>query len=295
MCRACGALIGAGETSCHVCGAPLSPASASVFPLHERNAINFARAVLSRPYIFTIVFLVANLFVFLLMWESSEMSTRVLWTAFPEEVLRVYGAKTNYAIHFDHEWWRFVTPIFIHVNLPHVLINMYSLWVIGPWVEKLYGSAKFVVFWVATGVAGVVASYLTVIPGSRPGLIASFIIKRGDDPSAGASGALFGLVGVLFVFGLKYRRELPEGFKRAFGTGMLPVILLNLGIGFLGRGIIDNAAHLGGLLSGAAIASLVSYKRPGTPASVTIAWRVLQIAALVLVGVCFFMVVRHFG
>ena len=114
-------------------------------------------------------------------------------------------------------------------------------------------------------------------------------------PSAGASGALFGLVGVLFVFGLKYRRELPEGFKRAFGTGMLPVILLNLGIGFLGRGIIDNAAHLGGLLSGAAMASLVSYKRPGTPASVTIAWRVLQIAALVLAGVCFLMVARHFG
>ncbi len=223
------------------------------------------------------------------------MSTRVLWTAFPEEVLRAYGAKTNYAIHFDHEWWRFVTPVFIHVNLPHVLINMYSLWVIGPWVEKLYGSAKFVVFWVATGVAGVVASYLTVIPGSRPGLIASVIIKRADAPSAGASGALFGLVGVLFVFGLKYRRELPEGFKRAFGTGMLPVILLSLGIGFLGRGIIDNAAHLGGLLSGAAIASVVSYKRPGTPASVTIAWRVLQIAALVLVAVCFFMIVRHFG
>jgi len=48
-----------------------------------------------------------------------------------------------------------VTPIFIHVNLPHVLINMYSLWIIGPWVEKLYGSAKFVVFWVATGVGGV--------------------------------------------------------------------------------------------------------------------------------------------
>jgi rhomboid protease GluP len=295
MCRNCGALIGAGENSCYVCGAPLAQASSSVFPLHERNAINFARAVLSRPYIFTIVFLAANLFVFLLMWESSEMSTRVLWTAFPEEVLRSYGAKTNYAIHFDHEWWRFVTPIFIHVNLPHVLINMYSLWVIGPWVEKLYGSAKFVVFWVATGVAGVVASYLTVIQGSRPGLIASFILRLSDDPSAGASGALFGLVGVLFVFGLKYRRELPEGFKRAFGTGMLPVILLNLGIGFLGRGIIDNAAHLGGLLSGAAIASVVSYKRPGTPASVTIAWRVLQIAALVLVGVCFFMVVRHFG
>jgi membrane associated rhomboid family serine protease len=121
------------------------------------------------------------------------------------------------------------------------------------------------------------------------------LIKTDDmTPSAGASGALFGLIGVLFDFGLKYRRELPEGFKRAFGTGMLPVILLNLGIGFLARGIIDNAAHLGGLLSGAAIASVIGYKRPGTPASVTLAWRVLQIAALLLVAVCFYMVVRHF-
>ena len=137
--------------------------------------MNYARAVLSRPYIFTIVFLVANLFVFLLMWESSEMKTDVLWSAFPEEVLIAYGAKTNYWIHNGHQYWRFVTPIFIHVNLIHVAINMYGLWMIGPWVEKLYGSAKFVVFWVATGVAGVLASYLTYVPGAHPGLIASFL------------------------------------------------------------------------------------------------------------------------
>ena len=56
---------------------------------------------------------------------------------------------------------------------------------------------------VGVGVCGVVASYLTVIPGSRPGLISSFLIKYADEPSAGASGALFGLVGVLFIFGLK--------------------------------------------------------------------------------------------
>ena len=294
MCRYCGALIGAGESSCQVCDAPVAAAAAAV-PLHERYAMNYARAVLSRPYIFTIVFLIANLFVFMLMWESSGMSSTVLWGAFPESVLRAYGAKTNYLIRFDHEWWRFITPVFIHVNLPHLLINMYSLWVIGPWVEKLYGSAKFVVFWVLTGIAGVVASYLTVIPGSRPGLIGSFLIKSADEPSAGASGALFGLVGVLFVFGIKYRHELPEGFKRAFGTGMLPVIFLNLGIGFLGRGFIDNAAHMGGLLSGAVLAGVMSYKRPGRSAGMTIAWRVAQIAVLLLVLVSFVMVARHFG
>jgi membrane associated rhomboid family serine protease len=292
LCRNCGALIGAGETSCHMCGAPVSQAPPSALPLHERYAISYARAVLSRPYIFTIIFLMANFFVFMLMWQSSGMSGPVLWTGFEERVLLAYGAKTNYLIQHDHQYWRFVTPVFIHVFLPHVLINMYSLWVIGPWVEKLYGSAKFVVFWIVTGICGVGASYVTVIPGSRPGLIGSFLIKPADDPSAGASGALFGLVGVLFVFGIKYRRELPEGFKRAFGTGLLPVILLNLGIGFLARGIIDNAAHLGGLLSGAALAAVVSYKRPGMRVSVTMAWRVAQVAALLLVLVCFLLAAR---
>ena len=218
----------------------------------------------------------------------------VLWSVFPEDVLLAFGAKTNYLIGYDHEYWRLVTPMFIHGNLLHLLMNMYGLWLIGPWVEKLYGSAKFVVFWVATGIAGVAASYLTVIPGSHPGTIGSFLIKSHDDPSVGASGALFGMIGVLFVFGLRYRRELPEGFKRAFGAGMLPVILLNLGIGFLARGFIDNAAHLGGLLSGAAMAAVVSYKRPGQPASVTIAWRVLQIIALFVVALSFFMVARNF-
>ena len=273
----------------------MAQTAAKPLPIHERYALSYARAILSRPYIFTIVFLVTNFFIFLLMWEASGMSSTVLWGAFPEKVLLAFGAKTNYLIQYEHEYWRFMTPVFIHVNLPHVLINMYSLWVLGPWVEKLYGSARFVVFWVVTGIAGVVASYLTVIPGARPGLIGSFLIKYADEPSAGASGALFGLVGVLFVFGIKYRRELPEGFKRAFGTGLLPVILLNLGIGFLGRGFIDNAAHMGGLFSGAAIAAVVGYKRPGQSASVTIAWRVVQIVALLLVLASFFFVVKNYG
>ena len=277
-----------------MCGAPIALAAARHMPLHERYNLSYARAVLSRPYIFTIVFLIVNFFIFLLMWGISGTSSAVLWTGFPEPVLLAFGAKTNYLIGYDHEYWRLVTPVFIHVNLPHVLINMYSLWVIGPWVEKLYGSAKFVVFWVVTGIAGVLASYLTVISGSHPGVIGSFLIKSHDDPSAGASGALFGLVGVLFVFGVKYRRELPEGFKRAFGTGMLPIILLNLAIGFVGRGIIDNAAHVGGLLSGAALAAVVSYKRPGQPASVTIAWRIGQIVALLVVAISFLMVAKNF-
>jgi membrane associated rhomboid family serine protease len=256
--------------------------------------MRFARAVLNRPYKFTITFLIANLFIFLLMWDSSGLSSAGLSQDFPREVLIAYGAKVNELIGRNHEWWRFVTPMFLHVNLFHILVNMYSLWMIGPYVEKLYGSAKFVFFWVLTGIAGVVASYLTVRPSLATSSLARFLFKAFDEPSAGASGALFGLVGVLFVFGIKFRNELPEGFKRAFGTGLLPIILLNLFIGFIGRGSIDNAAHLGGLFSGAALALVVQYRRPGENQGNALVWRVLQIAALLLVALSFFKVVQHF-
>ncbi|MCM3903178.1 MAG: rhomboid family intramembrane serine protease, partial [Pyrinomonadaceae bacterium] len=248
MCRGCGAIVGAGQSNCAVCGASTSSSNAPQRPVADRETIRFARAVLDRPYKFTIILLVANFFVFLLMWQSSGLTSAGLWE-FPEPVLVAYGAKLNRLINEQHQWWRFVTPMFVHVNLPHLLVNMYSLWVVGPYVEKLYGSAKFVVFWVITGVAGVLASYLTVIgPDTQLGSLGHFLLKTNDLPSAGASGALFGLVGVLFVFGIKFRNELPEGFKRAFGTGMLPIIVINLFIGYLGRGVIDNAAHLGGLV-----------------------------------------------
>ena len=254
MCRSCGAIIGAGQEQCAVCGNSASgPTSASQprTAAGDSETMRFARAVLNRPYKFTIILLVANIFVFLLMWQSSGLPLS-LTAPLPAEVLLPFGAKLNYYIHTQHQWWRFVTPMFLHVNLLHLIVNMYSLWIVGPYVEKLYGSAKFVVFWVLTGVAGVVGqlSDRQARPGRWIRRLVSFL-RAYDTPSAGASGALFGLVGVLFVFGIKFRHELPEGFKRAFGTGLLPMILINLFIGYVLRGFIDNAAHLGGLLSGA--------------------------------------------
>ena len=260
----------------------------------DGETMRFARAVLNRPYKFTVVLLVANLFMFMVMWNSSGMSFST-FNFFPYEVLVAYGAKVNYLVREHNQWWRLITPMFIHVNLIHLMVNMYSLWVVGPYVERLYGSAKFVVFWVVTGVAGVVASYLTVVPpGTRLGPLAGFLFKTTDFPSAGASGALFGLVGVLFVFGIKFRHELPEGFKRAFGTGLLPMIVLNLVIGYVGRGLIDNAAHLGGLFAGAALAFLVDFRRPGERSGIAITWQLLQIACIGLVVVSFLKTAQHF-
>jgi len=286
LCRNCGAITGAGETSCHVCGAPVGDAAVQqqAQPRYDPETVRFARAILTRPATFTFVFLAANVFVFLLMYMSGGTENF--------EVLRAYGAKFNSLINAG-EWWRLVTPVFIHIGWLHLFVNMYSLFILGPYVERLYGSARFVFFWIMTGIAGVAASYFASSVGGQPGFFGRFLFRGGDGPSAGASGALFGLVGVLFVFGIKFRHELPEGFKRAFGMGMLPTILLNLVIGYT-IPFIDNAAHLGGFLAGAVLALFVGYKRPGQKPSVAFAWHALQIVALVVVVVGFGEVARHF-
>jgi rhomboid protease GluP len=287
VCWNCGALVGAGEQACAVCGAPGKPGTAEgQRPRSDVETQRFARAVLTRPATFTFVFLAVNVFVFLLMQFAGGTENL--------NVLQQYGAKYNSLIN-QGEWWRLVTPVFIHIGWIHLLVNMYSLFALGPYVERLYGSAKFVFFWIITGIAGVAASYLASSSGHKPaGMLGRFLFRGGDGPSAGASGALFGLVGVLFVFGLKFRHELPEGFKRAFGAGMLPTLLINLFIGY-SIPMIDNAAHLGGFVAGCALALCVGYKRPGGRGSVAVVWHVLQVATLVVVAVSFGEVARHLG
>ncbi|HEX7317427.1 MAG TPA: rhomboid family intramembrane serine protease [Pyrinomonadaceae bacterium] len=303
VCRHCGALVGAGEARCMMCGTPVArhaqeqprPPRA---PHADPETLRFLRAIISRPATFTFVFLILNVFVYALMWLSGGATGAVL---------EAYGAKFNVLINAG-QWWRFVTPIFLHVQLPshmvgpglfgglmanmHLLSNMYGLFMLGPYVEKLYGSARFVVFWIVTGIAGVVASYFSVQPQWAHGA-GQFIFKP-DTASAGASGALFGLMGVLFIFGIKFKHELPEGLKRTFGTGLLPTLFINLFIGYVARQYIDNAAHLGGLLAGMGLALAVGYKRPGARGPVARAWHAAQIACLVLVAVSFVMVYRNF-
>ena len=247
--------------------------------------MRFVRAIFERRYIFTIVFAVANIFVFLLMWERSGLGWNALW-AFDAETLLRFGAKLNILINQRGEWWRFITPVFVHAGALHLGLNMYGLSILGPYVERLYGSTKFVVFWVMTGIAGVMGSYLAVRPQWSHGAFRSFIFRAADGPSVGASGALFGLIGVLLVFGIKYRNELPDGFKRAFGTGMLPTILLNFMIGFSVK-VIDNAAHIGGLIAGIALALFVDYQRPHQSATSHWIWRVLQVISLGVVVLSF--------
>ena len=189
--------------------------------------------------------------------------------------LSAFGAKENYLID-DGQKWRFITPIFLHIGLLHLVFNSYALWIVGPQVEKLYGGPRFLVLYLLTGVAGVAASY-----GYHP-----------DVPSAGASGAIFGLFGVLLVFSFKYRKTVPAFFSQALGKGMLMTVAINLAIGYF-IPQIDLSAHVGGFLAGGLLAMVVPFARPGEPERQV--YKVLQAAVVVLVAVSFFQVATHYS
>jgi rhomboid protease GluP len=237
--------------------------SSAVVP---EDHLEFLHAVWSRRPLFTYIFLGANIAIFLLMALAGGSTN--------ESTLMAFGVKSNPEI-ARGEWWRFITPIFIHIGMLHLFFNSYALWIVGPQVEKLYGAARFVILYVLTGVAGVYASYF----------------YHPQSVSAGASGAIFGLFGVLLVFGVRYRNSIPPFFKRAVGTGVLPVIVINLIIGFT-IPAIDNSAHIGGLLAGAALATLVPFQKPGaeTPGI----FRTVQMVLLAAIVVSFYAVAKNY-
>lgn len=197
-------------------------------------------------------------------------------TAADPAVLIGFGAKVNSLIDGQQQYWRFVTCIFIHIGLLHLLLNNYALWILGQEIEQIYGSARFVLLYVAAGLVGSVSSY----------------VFSADAVSAGASGAIFGLFGVMGTFAFKYRREIPDALRRDIIRRIVPIILINLAFGF-SVSIIDNAAHIGGLLGGVLLALVVPYKRPGEVTTPGL-WRAFQATCVAIVLVSFVEAFRHY-
>jgi rhomboid protease GluP len=137
------------------------------------------------------------------------------------------------------ELYRLLSAAFVHdwTSPLHLAFNMYALYIFGPLVERIFGSLQFILIYVLAALAASVASYIFT-----PG------------PSLGASGAIFGLFGVLFV-ALRVHHPLlgRQGRMLASQIGFLIVLNVALGFGLMGSGIaaIDNFAHLGGLAAGA--------------------------------------------
>jgi membrane associated rhomboid family serine protease len=146
-------------------------------------------------------------------------------------VLISYGAKDNSLI-LAGQYWRFVTPIFLHVNLLHIALNMLNFFVLGIFLERLVGHLRFLLIYLVTGVISIIASFYFAP----------------QEISVGASGAIFGLVGAYSIFVLAHRRALRGAGIPAL-VWLVCIIGANLSVGFF-IADVDNFAHIGGLLSG---------------------------------------------
>lgn len=145
------------------------------------------------------------------------------------ETLIKYGAFFPPYIVEYKEYYRFITSIFIHIGVMHIFFNGYALYAFGPQIERLMGPKKYLIFFLLTGIAGNLATY-----------IFNFV-----SVSAGASGSLFGLFGAFLYLVLRHKdRVTPEGRK-----SILKLLGINLAITFLVPSI-SITAHLGGLIIG---------------------------------------------
>ncbi|MEH7236022.1 rhomboid family intramembrane serine protease [Bacillus sp. JJ1562] len=154
------------------------------------------------------------------------------------ETLLKYGAKENFRI-LNGEWWRFFTPMILHIGFIHLLMNTFALYYLGTEVERLYGKFRFLMIYVFAGFVG---------------SLASFVFNT--NISAGASGAIFGCFGALLFFGTAY----PSLFFRTMGPNIIGIIIINLVLGFMIPGI-DNSGHIGGLVGGFLAASIVHFPK----------------------------------
>jgi rhomboid protease GluP len=131
------------------------------------------------------------------------------------------------------QWWRLLSSVFIHFGLLHLAVNMWSLYQTGALVERLFGSGRFLMLYLLAGLAGSLAS-----------LVWNPLVN-----SAGASGAIFGVIGGLLVFLFDQRQGVPRVIAVDVRKTTLFFVAFNLINGFTHAGI-DNAAHLGGLVGG---------------------------------------------
>ncbi len=162
-------------------------------------------------------------------------------------VLITAGAKYNPYIIERHEYWRLITAMFLHIGIPHILINSWSLYILGVLIERFYGTGRFLAIYFIAGLGGSIASF-ALSPNSV---------------SAGASGAIVGLLGAMIAYFGLHRKLLGAQGRSYLLNGLFNVGFMVIS-GFVLSGVVDNWAHLGGLFTGliAGLALTPRY-RPG--------------------------------
>ena len=183
----------------------------------------------------TVVLIVINIAVFFILTLFGDTEDAVF--------MLQHGAMYEPYIVEGHEYYRMFTCLFLHFGITHLLNNMVMLGALGWNLELEIGKVRFVIIYFASGIIGNIVSLFYDLTLEQPAV------------SAGASGAIFGLMGALLYVVIANRGRLG----RLSGRGMLVMVILSLYFGLTSTGV-DNLAHIGGLVSGFLLAVLL-YRR----------------------------------
>ena len=183
----------------------------------------------------TVALIVINIAVFFILTMFGDTEDAVF--------MLQHGAMYEPNIIEGHEYYRIFTCLFLHFGITHLLNNMVLLGALGWNLELEIGKVRFVIIYFASGIIGNIVSLFYDLTLEQPAV------------SAGASGAIFGLMGALLYVVIANRGRLG----RLSGRGMLVMVILSLYFGLTSTGV-DNLAHIGGLVSGFLLAVLL-YRR----------------------------------
>jgi rhomboid protease GluP len=221
-----------------------------------------ARRLATSAVPLTAVLVAINVLIFIAMVVKGASATQPT-----SDQLLLWGANFG-PLTLTGQWWRLLTAMFVHIGLVHLALNMWCLWQLGLLAEYLYGPKTFLALYAMSGLAASIVSL------ARNPLVVT----------AGASGAIFGLAGALIATLYLGKLAAPKGAWRTSLTSLVAFAGYNLVFGFLIRGI-DNGAHLGGLLSGLALGSVLSVDfRQQTPRQSRLRPVVFPAFAIVLVA-----------
>ncbi len=260
MCPHCRALIDRNASVCPLCGEK----TGSVRARGPSGAPERVLGVIPVPSTATSVIVGVTIAFYALSWYMTASSAAAQLDQTPSMggingvVLYRLGAKFGPAIAAG-QWWRLVTAVFLHAGLFHIGMNLWCLFDLGPEVESLFSTPKFVVLYLVTGVFG-------------------FIVSDWWSPvlSIGASGAIMGLIGLLIGASF-HHGQLGKAYRGMLWRWVLYIAIF--GIFFS----VDNAAHFGGLALGLALGYFVPEGQPETRASEKL-WDALAALAVLIVA-----------
>lgn len=224
----------------------------------EKENIKYENTFKKKKIVITYALIALNILMFMLMYIFGNGST-------DSNTLIKFGANFGPLVK-SGQLYRLISCAFLHIGIIHLLVNMYSLYIIGTQIENYLGKGKFVFIYLFSAIT---ASLMSII--------------FSNNISAGASGAIFGLLGSLLYFGYYYRVYLSSVLK----TQIIPIIILNLALGFMISGI-DNAAHIGGLVGGAIATMAVGINNKSKNSEKINGWIVLVILLSFLSYMVFF-------